>query len=163
MVKYKEKPVTERIKTFEDAVRELGDNNSLVNNYRTISNNNIEIGLLAYLKLRIVVAALNEGWKPVFAEEEERWYSMFSIWGKEILETMSKELIERDHNHLSCYSSSSASSFGLSYLRSYPVLFSTYHYSETSAHLALKSEELADYCGKQFIDLWTDFILPRNE
>ena len=42
------------------------------------------------------------------------------------------------------------------------------HYSPSITHsyfgsrLCLKSEALAVYCGKQFIDLWADFNLVRR-
>ena len=57
--------IMDRIKTFEDAVNELGEENECVNECRLIDE---EIGyissdLRAYLKLRIICAALNEGWK----------------------------------------------------------------------------------------------------
>ena len=29
----------------------------------------------------------------------------------------------------------------------------------SGSRLALKSEELADYCGKQFIELWKEMLL----
>lgn len=74
------RPVTERIKTFEDACNALGDENQFVKEYW----NNAEIGtissdILAYLRLRIITAALNEGWEPQFIEGEKRYYPWFSI------------------------------------------------------------------------------------
>ncbi len=70
--------VTERIMAFEQAVSELGDTHPLVFQYREIRVNCLDardkcnIDLLAYLKLRIVTAALNEGWEPQFTKDELR-------------------------------------------------------------------------------------------
>lgn len=59
------RPVTERIKTFDDACNELGDEHPLVTQYRLIygayKNDPVTEDLIAYLKLRIITAALNEG------------------------------------------------------------------------------------------------------
>ena len=58
------KNIMERVKTFEDAVKVLGDNNASVNQYLFVANGPEmdETGkdLLAYLKLRIIAATLNE-------------------------------------------------------------------------------------------------------
>ena len=70
------RPVTERIKTFEDACNELsrraenGDElaGDILCDYE--SNNCKGADITAYLKLRIIVAALNEGWEPQFVEGE---------------------------------------------------------------------------------------------
>lgn len=83
------KDITERIKTFEDACAKLGDKHPLVTQYRLIAGGyegeEETDDLIAYLKLRIIVAALNEGWKPKFTEDEQRWYPWFKLWtGKEM-------------------------------------------------------------------------------
>ena len=71
--------VTERIKTFKDACEELGDEHPLVKEYWGVVNVNLDItqDLIAYLKLRIITAALNEGWKPKFKGSELRYYPHF--------------------------------------------------------------------------------------
>jgi len=63
------KPITERIKTFEDAFN-LCYNPTLMREY--VNNQNASTDLVAYLKLRIIIAALNEGWEPKFTEDEYR-------------------------------------------------------------------------------------------
>ena len=74
---FRPKNIMERVKTFEDALNELGDKHPLVLQYRFNFNN--EGGWTddmyarefeAYLKLRIITAALNEGWTPQFTEDE---------------------------------------------------------------------------------------------
>ena len=76
--------VTKRIKTVEDACNELGEKHPLVTQYR-LSVAAAYIGdpmtedFIAFLKLRIIAAALNEGWEPTFDKDEERWYPWFKI------------------------------------------------------------------------------------
>lgn len=76
--------VTKRIKTLEDACNELGEKHPLVTQYR-LSVAAAYIGdpmtedFIAFLKLRIIAAALNEGWEPTFEKDEERWYSWFTV------------------------------------------------------------------------------------
>ena len=71
------KPVTERIKTFEDACKELG-NHPFVKEYALINpfTNFYSKDLIAYLKLRIITAALNEALKI-----SEQGYNVTSILG----------------------------------------------------------------------------------
>ena len=79
--------VMERIKTFEDALAELSnramsgdeDAGKLLDEWKIISSTAGSKDLLAYLKLRIITSALNEGWKPKFEEENElRCYPWFN-------------------------------------------------------------------------------------
>lgn len=72
---FKPKDVTERIKTFEDACQELGEEHPFVVAYRAVEDID-ECGedIEAYLKLRIIVAALNEGWTPKLKEDEILYY-----------------------------------------------------------------------------------------
>lgn len=86
---------------------------------------------VAYQKLATIIKALNEGWVPdVFYSNIYRWYPYFKPNG-------------------------SPSSFSFR--------ASTYDYSDAYAssgsRLCLKSEELSDYCGKQFLELWKEHIL----
>ena len=91
-------PVTSRVRTFNDAIEELGEAHEAVKAYRDIE---WKLGkehkdLLAYLKLRIITEALNEGWKPQFTEGERRWYAWYELLTKEEMDAMSdKEKEER--------------------------------------------------------------------
>ena len=88
-----ERPITERVKTFEDACKELGEDHKLVQQYRAIEGTPLmdSIDVVAYFKLRIITAALNEGWVPQFTEDEERWYPYLVLWFKGELEDKSDE------------------------------------------------------------------------
>lgn len=86
---------------------------------------------IAYQKLATVVKALNEDWTPDVCDSSVyRWYPWFKTNG-------------------------SPSSFAFrGSICDYAVAD-----AGSGSRLCLKSNELSDYCGKQFIDLWKQFIL----
>lgn len=135
------RPVTERIKTFEDACAALG-NHALVNQYRRIAEeqnppmDGTATDLIAYLKLRIITAALNEGWEPQFTEDEWIYYPWFYLYTQEELDEQSDEW-KQAHNVIP--------------LRG--VLFGG------GSRLCFKSRELAVYAGNQFADIYMRFHL----
>lgn len=155
---FKPADVRERIKTFEDACEALG-NHAFVNQYRRIIEeqnppmDETAKDLIAYLKLRIICAALNEGWEPTFANEEYRWYPWFVVYTKEELDRMSEEKLRRVVGR----SNGNANAYGgLVYAGAYVA--SSVSDSYGGSRLAFKSEELADYAGKQFIEIYADFV-----
>lgn len=159
---FKPADVRERIKTFEDACRELDsrceDNHPLVSEFEALQgyfceNDNLSKDVLAYLQLRIICAALNEGWEPTFANEEYRWYPWFVVYTKEELDRMSEEKRRRVVGR--SYSNAYASG-GLVCAGAYHA--SSFSFSYYGSRLAFKSEELADYAGKQFIKIYADFV-----
>lgn len=98
-------------------------------------NKLMELGLtkhdIAYQKLTTIIKALNEGWVPDVCDDRVyRWYPWFNTNG-------------------------SPSSFA----------FDASDYDDATAdagsgsRLCLKNKELSEYCGKQFIDLWKQFII----
>ena len=161
------RPVTERIKTFEDACNELGEENVLVQAYRTAefntSGNQSDVSdVVAYLKLRVIAEALNEGWKPQFTHDETRYYPWFYFCTQEEIDKMDEE--KKKKLWLFGGDSDSGSACGLACAGSYNAWSNSYSASGISARLAVKSEELANYFGQQFIDIWSDYVsLPRKE
>ena len=159
------RPVTERIKTFEDACNELGEENVLVQAYRTAEfntsgNQNDVSDVVAYLKLRVIAEALNEGWKPQFTHDETRYYPWFYFCTQGEIDKMDEE--KKKKLWLFGGSSTNGSHCGLAVAGS--SLAWSYSYSHASARLAAKSEAIAKYFGQQFIDIWSDYIaLPRKE
>jgi len=158
----KPKDVTERVKTLKDACAELGEKNILVAQYINCASG-LETcvwtaDLIAYLKLRIIVAALNEGWTPQFTEDEKRWFSWFCLYTQEEIDKMDEDMKKK----LWLFGGNSApgSNCGLAAARSYTAW--SYPDAYSSARLALKSEKLAAYCGRQFIDIWADYVLIRR-
>ena len=151
--------IKERVKTFEDACNELGDKHPLVSQYyRAFAAFNCEVmtkELFAYLKLRIICAALNEGWKPKFDGDEYRYYPWFYIYTKEEYE----ELVEDDKKAcrvVGLSSSNAVAGGGLVY--AYANYASSNSVADYGSRLAFKTIDLAEYCGKQFIDIWVDFL-----
>lgn len=160
------RPVTERIKTFEDACDDLnrramaGDKlaNDLMTDLQFNSPRTPD--LLAYIQLRIITYALNEGWVPQFTEDEYRYYPYFYLYTQKEIDEMSED----DKEQL-LYVGGSAdygALCGLSFSYSY------YAFSASSAHfgarLVFKSSELAKYAGRQFSALWSALVFkPVSE
>ena len=101
--------IKDKVKTFDDAVAILGNDNQAVIDYYAIADKTCTEDILAFAKLRVIAEALNEGWKPKFDG--------------------GVAYVNADHG-----SSYTGSVFG--------------------SRLAFKTRELAEYCGKQFIDIW---------
>lgn len=154
-----DKPITERIKTFEDAVMELGDEHPLVTEYKLIAGTfDITNDLLAYLKLRIICEALNKGWKPTFNDGEYRYHPWFYVYTKEEYEKFDEE--EKTYCvPLRSYNNVNANG-GLVYMHVFPA--GSNSYLKFSIRLTLKTRELAEYCGKQFMDIWINYLFDSN-
>ena len=86
---------------------------------------------IAYQKLATIVKALNEGWVPDVCDSSVyRWYPWFNTNG-----------------------SPSSFAFDDSF---YATALAG---AGSGSRLCLKSKELSEYCSKQFIDLWKQFII----
>ena len=151
--------VTERIKTFADACRELGSEHPYVKAYdgyvaHVHHHNMDDYDLLAYLKLRIITEALNEGWKPEFTKDEHRWGVVYNFITKEEYERLDDEyktriLVRGGNSEHSLYG---VDCKGLQYgIATLSTGFDCSHV------LVFKSKELAVYAGKQFVDIAVDF------
>ena len=155
------RPVTERIKTLEDACNELGEDHLYVQMFRDIYNKsekagaNVNNDVVAYLKLRIITAALNEGWEPQFTQDEERLYPWFFLYTDEELAEKSDEW-KRDR-HLTTMQYHRGEWAGLAFAHSTNA--PSYTNANVGSRLCFKSDTLAEYAGKTFIDLWMDFNL----
>ena len=151
------KDIIERVKTFEDACEVLGEDHQYVKAYREwmrISYADCK-DITAYLKLRIICAALNEGWKPTNYDGECRYYPWFYIYTKKEYEKLNKD--EKKKCRVVCRQSYDAYAFG-------GVVFSSVNISTSSSYsyhgslIVFKTRELAEYCEKQFIDIWEDYL-----
>lgn len=152
-------PVTDRVKTFNDAVEELGEEHEAVKAYRAVEwyLRNQMSDIKAYLQLRIITAALNEGWEPQFVKGEYRWYGWYDLISKEDYEALSDEekcrCVGRSH-----YGAGAGG--GLVYSSANNA--SSVSYANHSSRLAFKSEKLAEYAAKQFIEIYADFcFIPK--
>lgn len=161
------RPVTERIKTFEDACNELGEDHPMVSVYDAlVTRANGEQSLaewmgkdvVAFLKLRIITEALNEGWHPKFTEDEYRYYPWFYIYTKEEYDNFSEEKKRRCVGRASSYAFASG---GL--VVALAGHASSLSYASVGARLAFSNRDLAEYAGKQFIDIWADFVFEISD
>lgn len=153
-----EKDVRKRIKTFEDACHEIGIDAEAWN--RDKISLGLEPDVLAFLKLRIIVKALNEGWEPRFTEDECRYYPWFILYTGEEYNKLDEEEKSRVVYRSNSYGASALG--GVSYASAYG------DFSSANAHigvrLAFKTSELVAYCGRQFLDIWADFVfLPEKK
>lgn len=158
LVDEKPQDITERIKTFEDAVKALGDKHPLVLQYhRAVAAFSCEVmpkDLFAYLKLRIICAALNEGWKPTFNKDEYRYYHWLYMYTKEEYE----KLYEEEKTY--CIPLRSSASICANGWFMYTDVNTDGINSSAvrGVRLSLKTRELAEYCAKQFVDIWYDYL-----
>ena len=157
-------PATERVKTYEDAVWELGNDHPLVEAASSAEwrfTNSEDKDIIAYLKLRVIVAALNDGWKPQFVPGELRWYPWYELISKDEYDAMSED--EKQERRCVGRSDYDAGAHG-------GLVYSVaYHASSVSvavdgSRLAFKSEALAEYAGKQFAELFANFcFIPKSD
>jgi hypothetical protein len=72
--KIKKEKVTDRVKTFEDACAEVGEDPTDEN----FSEGTVDE--IAYKKIKVIVRALNEGWKPDWNNSNQyKWYPWFYL------------------------------------------------------------------------------------
>ena len=152
-----EKDVRKRIKTFEDACHEIGIDAEAWN--RDKISLGLEPDVLAFLKLRIIVKALNEGWEPRFTEDECRYYPWFILYTGEEYNKLDEEeksrVVYRSHFYANAFGGVSCA---------YAYSDSSYTNAYIGVRLAFKTSELAAYCGRQFLDIWADFVfLPEKK
>lgn len=153
-----EKPqnVMERVKTFKDACNELGiEHDKWVQDKKDLG---LEADVIAYLKLRIIAAALNEGWKPQFTTDEYRYFPWFCLYTQSEIDEMSEEdksrvVYRSDYN---AYAHGGVAYASTNY-------DSSYTFTSIGSRLAFKTRELAEYAGRQFVEIWADYVFKPEE
>lgn len=151
-----EKPqnVMERVKTFKDACNELGiEHDKWVQDKKDLG---LEADVIAYLKLRIIAAALNEGWKPQFTTDEYRYFPWFYLYTQSEIDEMSEEEKSRVVDR-----SGSSAFGGVAYALT--GVGSSHTYTYIGSRLAFKTRELAEYAGRQFVEIWADYVFKPEE
>lgn len=147
-------PTFTKIKTFEDACSALGiDAKQWLTENETYK---MDANLLAYMKLRIITEALNEGWRPKYDGKE--WH--YGVW----YDLMTKAQYDRKSD---CEKEKRGVLFGRSAaagaLAGFVCADTDYSPSNAFAcvgsRLCYKDRETALYSGKQFADIWADFLL----
>lgn len=154
--------VMDRVRTFADACAELGSDSSLVKAYNNFmdlcDDEEANSDVIAYLQLRIIVAALNEGWQPKFVSGEYRYYPWYYLYTKEEIDNMNDDDKRRVVGRASDYASADG---GL--VCANACFASSLSGSYVGARLAYCSEALAEYAGKQFAAIYAKFIFGTTE
>ena len=155
------------IKTFQDAVACLGNNNKYVEAYyhaigvaddEEDAKELLGVDVVAFLKLRIIMVAINEGWEPKFTEDEWRYYPWFYLFTEEEYSNFSEEKKQRCVLRACSYAFADG---GLVYASAYVA--SSNSSAGVGARLAFESEEKAKHAGVYFKELWADFCFREAE
>lgn len=156
----------ERIKTFDDARNELsrmaegGDETAaiILADYESNACNIKNPQTLAYMKLTIIVNALNEGWVPQFTKDEVRFFPFYWLCTKDEVDAMDDD--QRSRLLFVGGTASYGSLCGLS------ASHASHGFSGSSANLgarlAFKTRELALYAARQFVDIWADYMFSTK-
>jgi hypothetical protein len=122
------RPITERVKTFEDALEIYKETKSIAPELETLltcsgCNKNL-LAAKAFAQMDIIREVLNEGWEPNWNDSNLKYWPWFRHSGSGL-------------SSLGCGHGLSGSAVG--------------------SRLCYKSRELAEYAGKQFIEIYKAF------
>ena len=121
--------IKDKVKSFEDACKVLDITPSVP--VVTGIPEKYQKPLIANYQLMVIAEALNEGWTPDWSNGEwDKWYPWFNM-----------------------DNSSSAGRF------SFDVSVNRASNSGVGSRLCFKSEELADYAGTQFLELYRELFV----
>lgn len=122
------------------------------------SINGLADDIVAYLKLRIVVAAINglkadtlNEW-PRYTADEWRYWPWFRLLDEEEVAELTPEEKRRVVGRASYY----AHAYG-GCVYAHALYGSALSYTSYGGRLSFKSREAARYCARQFAELWADF------
>ena len=121
--------IKDKVKSFEDACKVLDITPSVP--VVTGIPEKYQKPLIANYQLMVIAEALNEGWQPDWSNREwDKWHPWFDM-----------------------DDSSSAGRF------SFCGAVNRYSASTVGSRLCFKSEELADYAGTQFLELYRELFV----
>lgn len=151
------KNVMDRVKTFEDACIETGTDIQAFNEM----TKNLDEHVVTYMKLSIIVKALNEDDKfPYFTKDEWRYYPYFWLYTKDEYEKMNAKDREKISRVLFRSCDAAYSNGGVAVANAqYDASYTGY---DVGARLAFRNKELALYAGKQFIDLYVKHLFDAD-
>lgn len=151
------KNVMDRVKTFEDACIETGTDIQAFNEM----TKNLDEHVVTYMKLSIIVKALNEDDKfPYFTKDEWRYYPYFWLYTKDEYEKMNAKDREKISRILFRSSNNAHSGGGVACACALDGASNASDY--VGARLAFRNKELALYAGKQFIDLYVKHLFDAD-
>lgn len=141
--------IKERVKCLEGAITALGMENQAVKDYYAIARKTSAKDIIAFTKLRVIAEALNEGWKPNSNIWEGNYYTSFILYTKEEYEELDAKkkfdclvICRKDEEIIYAEADSK---LAVSYV-------------DSDNKISFKSRVLARYCGKQFFDIWKDYL-----
>lgn len=155
--------ITELIKTFDDALKELerlaetGDETAgiLLSDYESYVDNIFCKQTIASMRLSIICYALNEGWAPDWTNTIEwKYYPWFCLYTEDKYNDLDADDKERCCRVVGRSGSYASAGGGLVF--AYASGASSYSSTSNGSRFAFKTRELALYAGKQFIELWCD-------
>lgn len=124
------KDITKRVKTYADACAVLGIEPM---NETVLAKLGFTKDEIAYRKLKTIAEALNEGWRPDWANSNEYKYWPWFVYNPAC------RLFVRESD----YAASNAAAI-------------------VGSRLCYKTRELATYAGRQFKGLYNDFLLIKK-
>lgn len=150
----KKQSVIKRIQTFDDACKEIGYQDPLVLSFKAFLYTGIkDNNLLAYLKLRIITKALNEGWEPTLKPDEHRYYPWFRFFTEDQYKNLSE--VEKE----CCVLRSGYGTFSfVGFVCRSSNVDGSFSFINFGSLLSYKTEELAKYSAKKFIRLWEQYL-----
>lgn len=162
------RPVTERVRTFEDACRELGDDHPFVKAYEDVviaidCDKEESRDVKTYLRLRIITAALNEGWKPKFEQDEWRYWPRYWLYkSRQDAEDDNKgdeDMVFEIPEQLRAVLFGGLAYHGAraGFVSSLSSLAPSLTNAHVCARLCFKTLELASYAAKTFYEDWLTF------
>lgn len=151
------KNVMDRVKTFEDACIETGTDIQAFNEM----TKNLDEHVVTYMKLSIIVKALNEDDKfPYFTKDEWRYYPYFWLYTKDEYEKMNAKDREKISRVLFRSCADAGSYGGVAF--AVAMGEASYTHDGVGARLVFRNRELALYAGKQFIDLYVKHLFDAD-
>ena len=132
IIKFTTESIIERIKSIDDAINELGEDDEDVKALRVIENLSIPKHIISQLQSIIIAKALNEVWVPDWNDSSQ--YKYFPYFDME---------------------SSSAGGFVCNDYGSRGT------YAAVGSRLCFKSRELAEYAGKQFKGIYEEYYVIK--
>lgn len=150
------------IKTYEDACEALGVRpiSRLLIEYGDGQKEEvIDIAHIAYMKLCTIARALNNDSEfPRFTENERRWFPWYYLYSQAEIDDMDEER----RKELVFWGGSAVSGAYCGLASAYSLNAWSYSSADVGSRLAVKSEEIAEYFGNQFKELWRDFLIGKR-
>lgn len=146
----------EAIRSFEDACDDLNKRSEAGDKLANVLMTDLQFNsprtpdLEAYIKLRIVAYAINEGWEPKFVEGEYRWFPWFRLYTQAEIDDMSEE--QRAKVLFVGGRANAGAHCGLACSHSYNDFSLSWTY--IGARLAFSDRARAEFAGKRFIELY---------